>query len=57
MENSSLIFEMALGLSSPWYIKNISFEQSGEVRELHIYIDLEKGFKFKQEDSSESTAQ
>ncbi|MFT6503707.1 MAG: hypothetical protein ACJASQ_003845 [Crocinitomicaceae bacterium] len=57
MENSSLIFEMALGLSSPWYIKNISFEQSGEVRELHIHIDFEKGFKFKEEDSSESTAQ
>jgi transposase len=56
MENSSLIFEMALGLSSPWYVKNISFEQSGEVRELHIHIDFEKGFKFKQEDSSESTA-
>ncbi|MFT5861031.1 MAG: hypothetical protein ACI865_003149 [Flavobacteriaceae bacterium] len=49
MENSSLIVEMALGLSSPWYVKNISFEQSGEARELHIHIDFEKGDKFKQQ--------
>jgi hypothetical protein len=38
---------MALGLPGPWYIKNISFDQSGELSELHIYIDFEKGFKFK----------
>lgn len=56
MENSSLIFEMALGLSSPWYVKNISFEQSDQGRELHIHIDFEKGFKFKQDDEHQSTA-
>lgn len=56
MENSSLIFEIALGLSSPWFVKNISFEQAEFGRELHIHLDFEKGFKFKQDDGSENTA-
>lgn len=55
MDNSSLIFEMALGLSGPWYVKDISFEKSDQVRELHIYIDIGKGFKFKQHDGHQST--
>ncbi len=56
MENSSLIFEIALGLSSPWYVKNVSFEENNLKRELHIHLDFKKGFKFKQEDESESVA-
>jgi len=56
MENSSLIFEIALGLSSPWYVKNISFEENDLKRELHIHLDFEKGFKFKQDDGSDSVA-
>ena len=56
MENSSLIFEIALGLSKPWYVKNISFEENDLKRELHIHLDFERGSKFKQEDESESVA-
>lgn len=56
MENSSLIFEIALGLSAPWYVKNISFEENDLKRELHIHLDFEKGFKFKQDDGSEHSA-
>ena len=56
MENNSLIFEIALGLSKPWYVKNISFEENDLKRELHIHLDFERGSKFKQEDESESVA-
>lgn len=56
MENSSLIFEIALGLSKPWYVKNVSFEEHDLKRELHIHLDFERGSKFKQEDESESVA-
>jgi len=56
MENSALIFEIALGLSKPWHVKNVSFERLNQTRELHIYLDFEKGFKFQQEDGFESTA-
>jgi hypothetical protein len=56
MDNSSLIFEIALGLSAPWYVKNISFEENDLKRELHIHLDFEKGFKFKQDDGSENSA-
>ena len=56
MENSSKIFEIALGLSRPWFVKSISFEQIDLGRELHIHLDFEKGFKFNQDDGSENTA-
>lgn len=56
MENSSLIFEIALGLSKPWYVKNVSFDETDLKRELHIHVDFERGSKFKQEDESESVA-
>lgn len=56
MENSALIFEIALGLSKPWSVKNVSFEQINKTRELHIYLDFEKGFKFMQEDGFEASA-
>lgn len=56
MKNSTAIFEIALGLTSPWTVKNIYFEQHDLARELHIHLDFEKGFKFKQKDESESVA-
>ena len=56
MENSALIFEIALGLSKPWFVKNIKFEEVNNTRELHIYLDFEKGFKFPQEDGFEYSA-
>ena len=38
------IFEQALNLTSPWYIKNIEF--SAENKKLDIHIDFEKGSCF-----------
>ncbi len=38
---------MALGLSSPWYVKNISFDTSASAdKHLNITIDFERGAKF-----------
>lgn len=54
--NSTEIFSIALGLSSPWYVKDLIFSDSGNHRELHIYLDFERGHKFIQSDGSESTA-
>ena len=56
MENSALIFEIALGLSKPWFVKNIKFEEVNNTRGLHIYLDFETGFKFAQEDGFEYSA-
>ena len=41
---NNLIFEKALNLSSPWYIKNIEF--SAENKKLDIHIDFKKGSSF-----------
>ena len=41
---NNLIFEQALNLSSPWYIKNIEF--SVENKKLDIHIDFKKGSSF-----------
>jgi transposase len=56
MNNSSEIFGLALGLSSPWFVKTVSFEAVSGVNELHIYLDFEKGHKFKSKDGNECTA-
>jgi transposase len=37
-------------------VKRVSFEQVNQTRELHIYLDFEKGFKFPLEDGSEASA-
>ncbi len=43
--NSEKIFEMALGLSSPWSVESIEFIEGGsEKKELHIRIGFSKGF-------------
>ncbi|MDR0575846.1 MAG: hypothetical protein LBG96_17795 [Tannerella sp.] len=45
--NSKEIFSIALGHSSPWQISDIRFECILEIeRELHIYLDFERDFKF-----------
>jgi transposase len=52
------IFNIALGLSRPWYISEVellAITESKE-KELHIYPDFEKGFKFKTGNNSSSSA-
>lgn len=45
--NSKEIFVLALGLQAPWEIKEVRFESITEYeRELHIYIDFKRGYKF-----------
>ena len=54
MENSAQIFALALGLSSPWIIENIKFDQ--ETSRLDIYLKFERGTKFLMNDTNEYTA-
>lgn len=47
--NSTQIFEMALGLQKPWFVKDIKMGLS-EIKthgQIDIYLDFEQGFKFK----------
>lgn len=53
MNNSAEIFEIGLGLQAPWYIEKVEFETVKTCKELHIYIDFKKGYKFKDEDGFE----
>jgi len=54
MQNSEQIFAMALGLSAPWFIKEIKFDQ--KTSRLDIYLSFTKGFKFKMEDGEQYTS-
>lgn len=56
--NSIDIFSIALGLESPWYVRDVKFEPSlaNGSKELHIWIDFTKGSSFKLEDDSSSKA-
>ncbi|MFA6806588.1 MAG: hypothetical protein WCR29_04130 [Bacteroidales bacterium] len=55
--NSTEIFDLALGLSSPWYVSKVEFLDSIEgTKELHIYIDFERGYKFKDKEDNLQTA-
>lgn len=56
MNNSAEIFELALGLTSPWYIEKVEFISEGSERELHIHIDFKKGHKFELPDGSSNSA-
>ena len=38
------LFEQALGLKKPWFIKDMQF--SAEQKKLDIYIDFERGSAF-----------
>ena len=43
---SEELFAMGLGLSNPWEVKKVSFEDSLDGKELHIYIDFNRGSRF-----------
>lgn len=40
------IFAMGLGLTSPWEVKQVSFEDTPDGKELHIHIDFNRGSRF-----------
>lgn len=45
--NSKDLFNMALGLQTPWRVEELNFdEQEGKRRELHLHIGFEPGSKF-----------
>lgn len=44
MDIQSKLFEVALGIEEPLYIKSIGFDE--EIGELHIYIDFRRGGRF-----------
>ena len=47
MENSKKLFEIALQLQAPWYIKDIQFSDIGKSNgRLDIYLDFTAGSKF-----------
>lgn len=52
MNNSKEIFELAIGLESPWFIEKVEFKTEGNSPELHISINFTKGHKFEQSDGS-----
>lgn len=56
MKNSKEIFEIALGLSSPWAVSSVSLEESSTDKELHIELSFKRGSKFKGEDGEDYTA-
>lgn len=49
MLNSVQLFEMALGINSPWEITSVEFSDAFPGKELHIKIDFKKGAKFSDE--------
>ena len=56
MENSIKLFEIALSLQEPWFIKDIQFSTSARGRgQLDIFVDFTKGAKF-QDDAGTSCA-
>lgn len=54
MENSAKIFEIALGLKSPWQIKSVNFD--AESGKLDIRLCFPRGHKFLAEDGEHYTA-
>ena len=46
MINSVQLFEMALGVETPWKIEEVEFIQGSSGQELHIRINFKKGSKF-----------
>jgi len=48
--NSETLFSMALGLQSPWQVKEVSFSTNEFARsELHLHIDFVSGSRFPDE--------
>jgi len=56
MENSKAIFSIALGLSKPWEVSEVKFEQKESEKILHIRLSFAKGSKFEGEDEQFYTA-
>jgi transposase len=56
--NSTQIFSLALGLGSPWYIEEVSFDDNKDftIKELHIRINFPKGYEFLCEDGHKGKA-
>jgi transposase len=56
--NSTEIFSIALGLSIPWYVEKAEFVDSkgGLTKELHLYLNFERGYKFPIGSAQSSTA-
>jgi len=55
--NSTILFQLALGLSDPWCVTAVRFEETLEnKRELHIDIDFKRGSKFPADDGTMLTA-
>src|SRR5665811_1577223 len=48
--NSDQIFEMALGLEKPWYVKEIKMNKADGAMhaQIDIFLDFEKGYKFRE---------
>lgn len=45
--NSEQLFTLALGIQTPWYVREIRMEpQTGLIGELHIYLDFKPGSLF-----------
>jgi transposase len=46
--NMKEVFSIGLGLSEPWFIENVQIINTDRslVKELHIHINFEKGYKF-----------
>jgi transposase len=52
--NSIQLFQLALDLTSPWYIERVEFtEQEAGKRQLNIHINFQKGAKFLDENEHE----
>ena len=56
--NRSEIFSIALGLASPWYVKQVEFLGSSDnlSKELHLYLDFARGHRFTDVQGKESSA-
>jgi hypothetical protein len=56
--NSTEIFSIALGLISPRYVERAEFLDSAESisKELHLYLNFERGYKFSIGSEGTSTA-
>ena len=50
MDNSKEIFTLALGLTEPWEVSKIEFNQTAIGKELHLYLSYKRGGKFTSED-------
>lgn len=56
--NSTDIFRIALGLSSPWYVERVEFldSTSEKGKELHLHLNFERGYKFSDSSGLSTTA-